>query len=266
MNEPDLELPGETSPILQQSVMVLGQPPEVRWDFGRKVYSIVAFLVISTLVVAAPGALHDPWAARLLERYPWIFWVSLHIYVWAQILHFGVVGVFTPCFRHPRLVRGYLRMLRTCPWNAAYLALIAAAGGIILGAACLSTTERQALLTFLVAAAVLVVLTLFAMATPVDFSKFHAVLEPVVRVLLLVTVASRFVRVPATYGRILCGVWASVLGSTVVLQTQLVFGSARRQVQKCEYTLDMHTFVAFLLHCASIMLFLMLLLALAWVF
>lgn len=240
--------PDQESQSLVVQPAIHTQPLKIRFDFGRKVYSYVMIQSIVNCSVAAVFVFSRPAHIALIKHID-IFAICFLIYLLQQVLHFGLsVGVFPTCLFCPSLLRGYMWLLRTSPFNLMYLFTFAAITGVVTGHFC--GMMKRTLLGggILCIGGAILLLTTYAIKSQYDFSSHRRRLAMAAQwMLFLVSVVHCFnpMGVGVPLRRCIAGSWTAVFAAFIVLETQLIFGTARETEQKLEYTVDMYAFSAF---------------------
>lgn len=260
MNDDALER-GEEAPIYQPAKLLRCQPPEVRLDFGRKVYITVMMLLAVGSAVASPWVFR--WngmaAARFFFFHPWVPQVLCVVAVTMQIVHFGVVwSILGPLLSEAGFTKRYMWLLRTPPYSMLYLLLYSILCGVIAGWTCVAYTKNSALVVAGIGCAVVVLITLVAVLIPLDLAELAGTFKTimVVRSMFIFGFILKFIHVSDFFWMMFIGAWVFLLGFILATETQLIFGTARPRQQKVEYTIDMYAFAAF--HLVHIIIFFLL--------
>ena len=84
------------------------------------------------------------------------------------------------CCGGSSLIRGYLKMMTTPPWNYLYLLVFSVCFGVLVGYVCASYTAESVLLVFALTLIMVACLTLYAIRTSADFTGWgpHMILCP----------------------------------------------------------------------------------------
>mmetsp|Transcript_64593 Transcript_64593/g.138427 ORF Transcript_64593/g.138427 Transcript_64593/m.138427 type:complete len:294 (-) Transcript_64593:67-948(-) len=239
---------GEDLQPLLKAALVRGQPPEIRRDFGWKVYGIVVMLISLCWATTAPFVFRVNGIEHFLERSPVFMmfcWIVLFLQIFLQLAVSGICGV---CLRVPVAVKGYIWLLQTSPWNIIYLFVHALVMGCILGQTSICFTGLSMLYIFLGVCFMLVWLTVYSFMTSRDYSSVQWYIATSIELLLSAFVILWFVKHSYLVFRVWNGILASLLGAVVIMTTQLIFSTARRNPQTLEYTIDMYAFAAFELY------------------
>mmetsp|Transcript_41831 Transcript_41831/g.91202 ORF Transcript_41831/g.91202 Transcript_41831/m.91202 type:complete len:273 (-) Transcript_41831:151-969(-) len=234
--------------LLKRAVLVQGQPPEIRKGFGWKVYGIVCVLIILCWATTAPFALRAHGVEQFLTRHPNFLFVCWTVLVVQMALHMSVSGIMGACLRTRWIMKHYIWLLQTTPWNSMYIFCHALIMGCILGGTSFSFTRRSMLYVFLAVCGVLALLTVHGIVTRNDYSSAGWKMAIATQILAIALIILRFASHSYFTFRIWTGAWASLVAAMIVMNTQLIFGTARKTPQRLEYTIDMYAYVAFELY------------------
>lgn len=237
---------GEFHPLFKEAVLVRDQPPEIRKDFCKKVYCIVLALFILSFATSSPFVLHVYSAVVFMaEHYKSITSISGILLPMQLILNLSLSISFGHCLGD--LPKHYLWLMKTSPWNSLYICLFAMIMGVCVGAHGILLHRWSMLIIFLIAFAVVVLLTTYGFWTGSDYSTSGGAIFIQYLVLLIASVIEIWVH-SDVYSRILAGAWILLFARVIVMKTQLIFGTSRGAEQVLEYTIDMYAFVAFELY------------------
>lgn len=174
----------------------------VRNGFVRKVFCIVAaMLAITTGVTFA--LISSPEARRFLSRNQWLSWVFFGLAIGLMLVMACVPGI-----------------TRKHPINLVLLfAFTAAMSGVVAIASC-AYGSNAAGIAFLVTAAAVVGLTLFAMQTKYDITHWGSILFVLLIVLIVLSIVGIFLR-SAIYVLVISGVAALLFSVYIVFDVQV---------------------------------------------
>lgn len=210
--------------------------------FIVKVYGIVMAMLLVTFGIAAPFVFNPDMPDYLVEH-PLILVFSTVLLVGLHCFHLCMMcGACCGC---DGLLRCYMSMFRTVPFNYLFCFAYSACIGVVVGIVSMMYTAESVCLVFLLTFVILVVLTVYAVRTDADFSHFGPYALVAVSGVLLIAVVGLFVPLGDPAQRMLSGLCAVVFGFVIVYDTQLIFGHVRGDVQKLEFTIDMYAFAAF---------------------
>lgn len=250
----------EREPILQRSDKIGTLPANIRMDFIVKVYAIVMAMLLVTFGIAAPFVFNPDMASDYLVEHPMILITSIVLLVGLHCFHLCMIcGACCGC---EGLLRCYMSMFRTVPFNYIFIFVYSACIGVVVGIVSMMYTVESVCLVFILTAVILVVLTVYAVRTDADFSHMGPYAIVAVCGVLLIAIVGLFVPLGDPGERILSGLCAIVFGFVIVYDTQLIFGHVRGEVQKLEFTVDMYAFAAFDLYLDFVNFFLQVLRAL----
>lgn len=197
-------------------------------------------------------------------------WFQNHIWVLQLVMALLVVQyTFNMCMAcqmccgGSSLLRVYLRMWKTVPWNFVYLFTFAACFGVVVGFVCAQYTAVSVLIVFGLTVVLIIALTVYAVRTQADFTGCGAYVLVFLVGLILLSFVSIFLPQTSFMHKIVAGCGAMLFGFIIVYDTQQIFGSASQffggGVRAVEYSVDMYAFAAWNLYLDFINFFLYLL-------
>mmetsp|Transcript_134397 Transcript_134397/g.417690 ORF Transcript_134397/g.417690 Transcript_134397/m.417690 type:complete len:343 (-) Transcript_134397:184-1212(-) len=236
-------------------------PPEVRLAFVKKVYGILFAMLLVTFAICTPFVFAAGKTMTFIQGHQWIIAV-VGIILLAQYM-FNMCMMCGAVCGNFGMMEGYIRMMKTVPWNYIYLFTFSACFGVLVGFVCAQYTVQSVLLVFGVSALLIVGLTVFAVMTKADFTGCGAYVMVLILGLLLLTLVAAFFPGSSTLHKVLGAAGAIIFGFIIVYDTQQIFGSASGSFgggsREVEYSIDMYAFAAWNLYLDFINFFLYLL-------
>lgn len=155
-------------------------------------------------------------------------------------------------------------MFVTVPWNYMFCMTYAACFGVLLGLICSTYEAESVALVFILTAAIMVALTVYAVFTKTDFTGCGMYLFAALIGLLLFGIVAMFFPYDSMVHKAIAVLGAVICSFVIIYDTQLIFGSVsaglgRSAARKVEFTLDMYCFAAYQLYLDFVNLFLYLL-------
>lgn len=255
----------EGDPLLQQDDLAILQrcddkelPPEVRTDFVTKVYSILCYMLGLTTLACYPMVFYPEKSKDWFDAHKWVPIVLSTFLIAVWLFNFLIIA--TLCCGGTTLLKGYIRMFKTSPWNYLFLTCFSIALGPALGGLFLQNFNEPhvGMLVIFGATAIIVIgLTVYAVKTQHDFTGYGAYIFVLVFGLI---VLGCFFGIFAYFFPSVVKVWdvvygclaAIVFGFAIIYETQLIFGSSKGPERDYEYTLDLYAFAAFELYLSII--------------
>lgn len=248
----------EMMPIVEGGMKIdKSTPPHVRVDFILKVYGVVIAMLLVSFGIAAPFVFYEDDTVAFFKDYPFIlglcalflnFFYIINMCMFMEILFGG-----------SHLQGMYLRMFVTTPWNYLFLFSFAACFGVCIGFVCTAYTASSVVFVFLLSAAIIVALTVYAMRTEADFTGMGAYILVALLALFLLQILALVFPVSEPVHRMIAALGAMIFGFNIVWDTQLIFGEASTDGKELQYTIDMWAFAAFALYLDFINFFLQML-------
>mmetsp|Transcript_11371 Transcript_11371/g.21477 ORF Transcript_11371/g.21477 Transcript_11371/m.21477 type:complete len:303 (+) Transcript_11371:79-987(+) len=234
-------------------------PPEIRLGFIKKVYGILAVMLLITFGLCVPFIFMQDATLDFFRANVWILYIIGAIVI-AQLC-FDCAMSCQMCCGGSSLIRGYLKMMTTPPWNYAYLMTFSVCLGVIVGFTCARYTAESVLIVFALTVVVVVALTIYAVKTSADFTGFSPFILVACIGLVLILVAFLLFPYHPLLTRIAGGICATIFGILIVHDTQMIFGTASFSSfgggkHTYEYTIDMYAFAAWNLYLDFITFFL----------
>lgn len=251
----------ESLSIVQPATPVKGALAEVRTDFIKKVYGIVICMCLVTFGLASPFVFNREAAKAFIIKHWYIVLVCMVLLLVQHIFHLCMT-VQMCCSANPTLFIAYMKMFKTVPQNYIYLFVYATVLGVLVGVITIPYTAPSVCFVFLLCAAIIVALTVYAVKTKSDFTGMGAYIMVALFGLSLTMMIGFFIPIGSMYHRIIGGIGATIFGFIIVYDTQLIFGSASSESRELEYTIDMYAYAAFELYLDFINFFLYMLQAL----
>jgi hypothetical protein len=249
----------ESTQVLQPSKKVKGAMADIRTDFIRKVYGNVMAMLVITFGIVSPFVFNPRTTRKFMNANPWIG-LACMIFLLAQHC-FHICMMLESCTGGSSLLRKYLKMFKTAPWNYVYLFTYASVMGVAVGNITLQYRAQSVCLVFALTAIMCAALTVFAVTTKSDFTGcgayvFVALIGLMLFGLLAYPLAALVPSTEPFIFRFGGAVGATIFGFIIVYDTQLIFGSVGGGERKAEYTIDMYAFAAFELYLDFINFFL----------
>jgi FtsH-binding integral membrane protein len=186
---------------------------QMRNGFVRRVFAIVALMLAITTGVTF-AVLASPEARRVLMRNQWVSWVFFGA---AMILILVLACVPGVTRKHP--LNLFLLFAFTCAMSGVVAVASTAYG------------SQAAGIAFLVTAAAVIALTLFACQTKYDITHWAGPLFVVLIVLIVLSLIGIFVRSPI-YQLVISGIAAVLFSLYIVMDVQLIMLSPGRDKKK----------------------------------
>lgn len=238
----------ESGSVLQLSDSSL--PSDIRLGFVKKVYALVALMLVVSFGIASPFVFLADDTSAWLDSHKWLTTLMTVVFITMILLNMCLL-----C--SSRTASCYMKMFKTVPWNYMYLFTFASIFGFWLGIACARYTAGSVCLVFAISFILVVALTAYAICTKADFSGMGAYALVLLLGLLMSLLVSLFFPSGSYVHRIIGGVGATIFGFIIVYDTQLIFGSSSFGGKRnFEYTVDMYAFAAFNLYLDFINFFL----------
>lgn len=243
----------EACQIVQPAQKVKGGPPDLRTDFIKKVYALMSVMTLITFGLASPFVFHPTATLAWFKDHLWVLVLCGVLFLAQYIFH--VAMMMEQCCGGSQLVKQYLTMFRTVPWNYAYCFSYSAIMGVLVGFVCLAYKAQSVCFVFVICAVIFVALTVYAVYTKSDFTGMGAYVLVALVGLMMMSIIGMFFPSPLMH-RIIGGIGAIIFGFIIVYDTQLIFGHASSSEPQFEYTIDMYAFAAFQLYLDFIQFFL----------
>jgi len=244
--------------VVQMSCKNSALPPDIRLGFVKKVYGILGTMLLITFGLAQFFVFQKEATLDFFRANMWIVYIVGAI-VLAQ-LFFDCAMSCQLCCGGSSLIRGYLKMMVTAPWNYLYLMVFSVCFGVLVGYICASYTAESVLLVFALTLIMVVCLTVYAVRTSADFTGWgpHMMVVGVGLVLLIIM----YFLLPdrTLFSRLAGAICATIFGMLIVHDIQLIFGTSALgfggSSKQFEYTIDMYAFAAWNLYLDFITFFL----------
>jgi len=253
---------GGNTAILQTSVKDQNVPPEVRLNFVKKVYSIMAAMLCVSFSVATPFVFRKVPTLIWMSEHQWVT-VTVNLFVLANIL-LNIAIRFEWCIGGSTVRTAYINMFKRTPWNYMYLTTYALCFGVCIGYICAQYEVTSVVFAFAMTAGIMLCLTIYAVYTKTDFTGTGLYILVLICGLVMLGVVMMFFPGVDVLNKIYA-IGASVLMCWIIIfDTQLIFGTASFQFNRVadrsvEYTLDMYAFASFQLYLDFINMFVWLL-------
>lgn len=216
----------------------------IRMGFVRKVYSILAFQLLLTTLVAYP--------VMQLPR----LWVLEHMAVFYAVMAVQMVCLCT--------IMCCQKQLRTYPQNYVFLFVFTATEGFVVGLICSGYTGPSVAMAAATTMLIFTMMTVYAWTTKNDFTGFgpylFAALFTMIGMGLMFGIVSLITQDPAitnTMNFVYCGCGALLFSFYIVFDTQKMIGEWGGH--KTQFDIDDYCFAALNLYLDVINLFLYLL-------
>lgn len=244
----------ESFAILQQAKPVRGAPPDLRTDFIKKVYALMVVMTLITFGLASPFVFYPAATQAWCLKHFWLVALCIVLLLAQHIFHFCMMA--EQCCGGSSLLRKYITMFRTVPWNYLYCCGYSVLMGVVVGFVCMAYQATSVCFVFILCSGIFVALTAYAVYTKSDFTGNGAYILVALVGLALMSILGIFFPHGHLIHRIIGGIGAIIFGWIIVYDTQLIFGHASSSERQFEYGLDMYAFASFQLYCDFINFFL----------
>jgi len=236
-------------------------PPEVRLAFVKKVYGILFSMFLVTFGICVPFVFFTARTLAFLEAHQWIVAVVGVILAIQYMFNMCMMcGALCGSFG---MMKGYMRMMKTVPWNYLYLFVFSGCFGVVVGLICAQYTAQSVLLVFALSAVLIVALTVYAVMTKADFTGYGAYIMVMILGLLMLLLVAGFFPGSKILHKVIGAAGAMLFGFLIVYDTQQIFGSGSSAFgggsRELEYSIDMYAFAAWNLYLDFINFFIYLL-------
>lgn len=226
---------------------VKGAMHDVRVGFIIKVYCIVTTMLVVTFGLASPFVFHAAYMQKWIAQH-WYIVVLCMVFLIAQHLFHLAMSLQMCCSPNPTLLKAYLTMFRTVPWNYCYLYTYAIVMGVVVGVITFAYSAVSVCFCFALSAVLVIALTIYAATTKSDFTGCGPYIFVAMFGFMLMMLLCLFLPIGSIMHRIIGGIGATLFGFIIVYDTQLIFGSASSEKRELEYTIDMYAYAAFELY------------------
>lgn len=201
--------------------LVAMQEKQVQMGFVRKVYGILAAQLVATVLIAAPFVFFIPqeWSQQNFSL--------------GLVSSFMALGVIIAGTCKPSLFKTY-------PQNYLFTALFTVFESITIGFIVSCYTADSVILVFLLTAATVGALTVYAWKTENDFTDMGGYLVVALITLCLVGFIMAFFPAVPFMQKIYAGAGALLFGGYIVYDTQLIIGGKHRN----KFAIDDYVFAA----------------------
>eukprot|EP00747_Dinoflagellata_sp_TGD_P165678 gnl/TRDRNA2_/TRDRNA2_187306_c0_seq1.p1 gnl/TRDRNA2_/TRDRNA2_187306_c0~~gnl/TRDRNA2_/TRDRNA2_187306_c0_seq1.p1 ORF type:complete len:275 (+),score=32.52 gnl/TRDRNA2_/TRDRNA2_187306_c0_seq1:54-827(+) len=232
--------------VLQPAMKVRHVPSTVRRDFVLKVYGLVIAQCAVTFGLASPFVFHQNEARVWVQQNLWVVILALVILLAIHIYHLFMTCEM--CMGGSKLRQQYLGMFVTVPWNFLFMTVYAVCMGVVVGVICLIYTATSICFVFLLSAALIIALTVYAVKTEADFTGFGPYILVALFGLMLMACICFFLPIGSIVHRVIGAIGAIIFGFIIVYDTQLIFGVYSSSERDFEYSIDMYAYAAFELY------------------
>lgn len=236
-------------------------PVDVRLAFVKKVYGILFTMLLVTFGICVPFVFFTGDTLTFLRAHQWIV-LAVGVILLAQYL-FNMCMMCGAMCGSTGMMQGYIRMMKTVPWNYIYLLVFSSCFGVVVGFLCAQYTVQSVLLVFGLTAVLILALTAFAVRTKADFTGCGAYVMVLILGLLMLLLVAAFFPSSNVWHKVIGAAGAIVFGFIIVYDTQQIFGSAAAAFgggsRQVEYTIDMYALAAWNLYLDFINFFIYLL-------
>lgn len=268
--------------MLERTDKVRDVPLEIRRGFIKKVYGILFFMLLVSFGISFPfiylqdkPKTGDNKALEFMNQHIYLLVIVMVLLLVQQM--FNMCMMFQMCCGGSSLIRCYLRMFMTVPWNYIFLTTYAVCFGVVIGFITTQYQVSSVILAFGLSVAMMVALTIYAACTKTDFTGFGmyifaaffglfmlAVMAGLTSFLLCTAGASNCLATSEFLYRAIAVLGAVLFSFVIIYDTQLIFGTAsmefgRSNCRQLQFTIDMYAFAAYQLYLDFVNLFLYLL-------
>merc|ERR1719424_472288 len=145
-------------------------PAEIRTGFVKKVYGMVFWMLGITFGICVPFVFHTDATMKYMDANPAIMATAGGIFITFYV--FNMCAMMSAMCGSTGCIQAYFWMFRTFPVNVVFLTTMAGSFGFIVGAICAQYTVTSVCFIFLVSAALIVALTVYAIKTESDMTGY----------------------------------------------------------------------------------------------
>lgn len=184
----------------------LFESKQIRHNFIKKVYSLLAVQLFITVCIVALFALHMP------------------VHDWAKTSRWFHTASFAVAFIILLVITCMGELRRKHPHNLVALFIFTVAESLMLAAVTVMFDTKVVLIAGFMTAAICLALTLFAFQTRVDFTTFNGIMVVVLLVAVITLAISLFFPTSKLFILIASSIMAIIMGIFLVIDTQMIIG------------------------------------------